>query len=214
MEPGDRPRIIGEWLRKEWISIAALLVSLFSAVYAQRAVELTRQSLKQHLDPELSCQIDNTSEQFPIFALENVGFITAESVSVDHLTFRYRKTGKQQVTTAFDLPTSGQPGFRWLYAPKLEPNERTPPRHTGNFVPPPKSPENKTEIAILLFEISYLRPTDGKRYQKRCVFYKDGEHFQRRATFQSNPHFGAVDEAVEQWLAEALQTRPGLGLRE
>jgi hypothetical protein len=210
----DRPRTTGEWLREEWISIAALLVSLVSAFYAYRAVDLTRQSLKQHLDPELSCQLDNVSDQFPIFAIENVGAIPAESVSVDHLTFRYTKTGRSKSPMAFDLPTSGQPGFRWLYAPKLEPNDRTPPKQTGSFVPPPNSPENKTEIAILLFEISYLRPTDGKRYQKRCVFYKDGDHFERRATFQSNPHFGAVDEFVEQWLGKTLQMRPGLGLRE
>jgi hypothetical protein len=197
-----------------WLSIAALFVSLFSAFYAYRAVELTRQSLKQHLDPDLSCQPDNPND--PIFALENVGLIAAESVSVNHLTFRYTKTGEKtgRVITGFDLPTSDQPGFRWIYALKLEPNERTPPKTTGHFVPPLKSPENKTEIVILLFEISYLRPTDGKRYQKRCAFYKDGGGFQRRATFQSNPHFAAVDEAVEQRLGKVLQMRGGLGLRE
>jgi hypothetical protein len=199
-----------------WLSIAALVVSLFSVFYAYRAVELTRQSLKQHLNPELSCQLDNPNDQFPLFALENVGLIAAESVSVNHLTFRYMKTGEKigRVTTGFDLPTSNQPGFRWIYAPKLDPNERTPLKTTGHFIPPPKSPENETEIAILLFEISYLRPTDGKRYQKRCAFYKDGDGFQRRATFQSNPHFADVDEAVEQWLAKVLQMRGGLELRE
>jgi hypothetical protein len=93
-------------------------------------------------------------------------------------------------------------------------NERTLPKYAGTYVPSPKRPESKTEIAILLFEISYLRPTDGKRYQKRCVFYRDGERFGRRASFQANPHFGAADEFVERQLAEVLPLRPGLGLRE
>jgi hypothetical protein len=75
------------------IAILALLVSGVSAYYAHSAVELTRQSLKQHLDPEISCHLDKTDDQFPIFALENLGFITAESVSVDNLTFDYKVTG-------------------------------------------------------------------------------------------------------------------------
>jgi hypothetical protein len=103
------------------------------------------------------------------FALENVGLIAAESVSVNHLTFRYTKTGERtgRVMTGFDLPVSGRRGFRWMYASKLEPHERTPPKLTGQFVPPSNSPKNETQIAILFFEISYLRPTDGKQYQKR-----------------------------------------------
>ena len=113
------------------------------------------------------------------FALENVGLIAAESVSVNHLTFRYTKTGERtgRVMTGFDLPISGRRGFRWMYASKLEPHERTPPKLTGQFVPPSNSPKNETQIAILFFEISYLRPTDGKQYQKRCVFYKEGDGF-------------------------------------
>jgi len=171
-------RFAGGLRRRNWIAIAAFLVAVVSAFYTFRQaeytheqVELTRQSLKQHLDPEISCQLDGIRDQFPTFTLENVGFITAESVSVDHLTFRYRKTSMQKVTGGFDLPVSGRPGFRWLYVPSLEPNERTPPKQTGRFVPPPESPESKEEIAILFFEVSYLRPTDGRRYEKRCVFY-------------------------------------------
>jgi hypothetical protein len=208
---------------RDWIAIAALFVSIlallvagFSAFYTYKKVELTTQSLKQHLDPDLSCQLDNLSDQFSLFALENLGLIAAESVSVNHLTFRYEKTGEKagRIITGFDLPTSGQPGFRWMYAPKLEPHERTPPKLTGQFVPPPNRRENETEIAILFFEISYLRPTDGNLYQKRCVFYKDGDGFQGRATFQANPHFWAVNEAMERGLAKVSLTRPGLGIRE
>ena len=201
---------------KDWIAIAALGISIFNAFYTYMKAELTAQSLKQHLDPDLSCQLDNIRDQFPLFALENVGLIAAESVSVNHLTFRYTKTGERtgRVITGFDLPISGRPGFRWMYASKLEPHERTPPKLTGQFVPPSNGPENETQIAILFFEISYLRPTDGKQYQKRCVFYKDGDGFQGCASFQSNPHFGAVNEAVERWVTEVSPMRPGLGITE
>jgi hypothetical protein len=67
------------------MAIIALLISLGSLFYTYRAVTLTQQSLKQHLVPALSCQLDDIHEWFPLFALENEGSIAVESISVNHL---------------------------------------------------------------------------------------------------------------------------------
>jgi hypothetical protein len=211
--------------RKEWISIAALLVSVVSAFYAYRKAELTMQSLKQHLDPELVCSLGNIRDQFALFSLVNEGQIAAESIIVDHVTLRYEKKGEKtgQIRMAGyggDLPfPSGQlarPGARWDYASKLEPNQHTPPKETGMFVPP--APYNEKLIAILFFKVTYLRPTDGKRYEKCCFFYKEGDdHYQTRTSFGSNPHFDAVNAEIYRFLEKNIsgQSHPVPGvLRE
>jgi hypothetical protein len=73
------------------MAIIALLISLGSLFYTYRAVTLTQQSLKQHLVPALSCQLDDIHEWFPLFALENEGSIAVESIYVNHLAVGARE---------------------------------------------------------------------------------------------------------------------------
>jgi hypothetical protein len=193
--------------RKNWLPIVGLLVSVVSAFYTYRTVVLTTQSLKQHLDPELGCSLGNIHDKFPLFSLVNEGQIAAESVIIDHLIFFYEiqgeKIGKIKASAyegvaTFPSKQLSRPGAQWVYASKLEPNQHTPPKKTAMF-----SYAVPNKISILFFKITYLRPTDGKRYEKRCFFYRESDHhYQKRTTFESNPHFAAVNAEIDRYLGK------------
>jgi hypothetical protein len=180
-------------MRGEWIAIAALLISLVNAYYTYKKVDLSSQSLKQHLDPEIPCLLENPHDRFPVFILLNEGPIDAESLSVNHLTFIYTKT-LQKGGMGFEPSLGQRPGFRWLYEPILERNKRI---SKKIFWGAP--PDDKGIIFVLIFDVSYHRPTDGRLYQKRCLFYRDGDHYETRTSFRLNPHFAAVNEQIERF---------------
>lgn len=185
-----------------WLAIAALLVSIISAVFAGLAYQRSGRALKVHLDPELVCILDEHPEldHFVMFTLKNEGEIAATTVSVNHYELRFEKD-QQGIRFggggATPSPLYSQPGVRWIYVPEIKPNAIT--RKTAGHSA--LRDASKT-IDVMIFEVSFLRDTDGQQYKKQCLYFIEGDRIFSHSAFRSHDLFEQVDSEVGRWMAE------------
>ncbi len=144
------------------------------------------------------------------FSVTNEGPVAALSVSIDRFTLRYDKSEQHVIATGYDLSQSGRPGFRWMFLPRLEPNQ-TKAARTGEFI----DPFDERWIHALVFDLSYLREADRRSYKSLCTFFRDNGRLITRSEFRSNPQFAKLSAQIERAVARVRASRqPTDKLRE
>ncbi len=175
------------------LSIAAIIISIGSFSVSIRQCSLEEKRMKLHLEPELICVLDNhpEKEHFLLFTVKNEGLVEATNVSIDHVILRYSKKDRK-----IRLRTAGgglvleynPPGKRWMFIPRLRPNDRAH-KLTGESA----LRDSSVAVDVIVFDISYYRETDGKRYEKRRIYYVDGKNIFTPDQFHADPHYNDVD---------------------
>lgn len=178
------------------LSILAIIISIGSLAVSTKQCLLVEHQMKLHLDPDLICVLDNhpEKEHFLLFTLKNEGSIDAINVSVDHVTLRYSKNEKKirfRGGSGGPVLAYNPPGERWIYLPRLAPNGRVH-KLTGEWA----FRDSSVAVDILIFDISYYRETDGRRYEKRGIYYVDGKNIFTRLKFQNHPHYNDVESEI------------------
>lgn len=129
-----------------------------------------------HIDPELNCFLYQDNE-LSYFTIKNNSPINVVALSVDYITYGYLKDKNEYSiamsgggnTTIFDSM-----GKYWIFRKKLEPNEKI-----SEFVGQlgfGKLLMNNI-IAVRVFNVEYYRESDMKKYNKRIIFFLDGDKF-------------------------------------
>jgi hypothetical protein len=181
------------------LSIIALFMSLAVSI---KQCSLEERRMKLHLEPDLICVLDDhpEKEHFLLFTIKNEGLVEAINVSVDHVSLRYSKKEKK---IRFGGASGGRvleynpPGKRWIFIHRLAPNTRAH-KLTGEWA----SRDSSVAVDVLIFDISYYRETDGKRYEKRRIYYVDGKDIFTPSQFRTNPHQNDVDSEVSRTLQD------------
>jgi hypothetical protein len=174
------------------LSISALAISLCSLVISVRQCSLEENKMKLHLEPNLVCILDKHPEKksLLLFTIKNVGMANSVNVSVDHFTMRYIKKENRisnLYSGAVKASDYNMPGKRWMFVPKLMINEITS-NTTGDWT----LQDSSIAIDVLVFDLSYFREIDGKRYDKKVIFYVDGENILTQEQFKKHNNYRDV----------------------
>lgn len=178
-----------------------------SADAAKRTVQLTEESLKIHIDPEISCFLEEhpIKKGFLLFTVKNTGQIDAFIVSVNYRDFKYDKLVKKiKLGTFGSGDTYSEPGIRWMYLPRLSVDQRES-KLTEDSA---RAPGGKY-IDCLFYEISFYRDSDGRKYTKRCAYYIDGKNIYTESQFRSNEHYQFVQSELENFMQLSIQFPAG-----
>jgi len=208
-----------DYLKSNFLSIIALIISLLSVYYAYQTNKLTSYSLKMHLDPEISCNLEYREKPKPhlYFSLFNKSAITASHIFVNYREIFYDKSlqlakashpggsASLLLDESSRLAGTAITGDRWIYEPELRPDSHLSKaidsvylRDDISKIHERYSPENM--IIIENFSITYYRDTDGQKFDKICRFYIEDKQMYGRKGFRNKDYFNTVERSVEKHL--------------
>ncbi|MBN1225401.1 MAG: hypothetical protein JXA79_00285 [Deltaproteobacteria bacterium] len=174
------------------LPIIAIFISSISLLVSIRSCSLAEKKMKLHLEPELTCILDERPQRdhFLLFTLKNEGTIDATNISVDHCTLRYSKEEQKIRIGGYDggkVLDYNEPGKNWIFKDILRPNQKIS-KSTGEFAL--RDPEKA--IDVLSFDISFYRDEDGKKYNKQCIYFVEGLSIKTASQFKSHPDYKQV----------------------
>ncbi len=168
-----------DWLFKNWIALAALILSTIALVCTHSQYKMSRRLAHLHLDPIIKTYFDAPAEKNPVFVLSNEGDNPAVSVSAVVRLYVYNKNQKKVVSTASmgRIFSSGA-----LYREELKPTEH----ESLELI---KVNPKPNLIVLYQFSIKYLRKTDMREFAHVEYFFVDAGVPMVHANFRSSEHY-------------------------
>lgn len=194
------------FLKERYISLAALVISVFSCWFTYQQCSLARHQARMHLEPEIASYIDFPDKEGLSLLIANKGNIPAVSLGVEDKIFVFNKTSRKVEIGMRSLSLVG-PASTFVEA--LKPSDRKMIR-----LPIIENVENK----IVIYEIfmRYFRESDMKEFYKtEYYFYEDGQRHThekfRKHRFYKDIMMGvrAVDFSIDK-VVDKMDFLPGV----
>jgi len=194
------------FFKKNCISLAALIISIFSCLFTYQQCSLARNQARLHLKPEITSYVDFPDSEGLSLLIANRGNIPAVSLGVEDKMFIFEK-GSRTIT----IGMRSQPllGPASVFMESLKPNDRK-----RIMLPIIENPGNK----IVVYEISmrYFRESDMEEFSKTdYYFYEDGQRYTHEQ-FRNNRFYGDImagikraDFAIDK-VADKMELLPGV----
>lgn len=148
------------WLRKNCISLLALIISIAALSYTHKQSSLASKQAHLHIEPVIKTYFDLPKEKNPVFVIANEGDIQVVSVSVGNRVFVFDKNiGK--ITSAAEAGRLFSPGA--IFRENLKPTE-----YEDLELLKVSSKENL--IVVYEFFIKYFRENDMKEFERTGYF--------------------------------------------
>lgn len=163
------------------ISVGALIVSIISIgvsiVFSIKSCGLENKLNKLHVDPALDYYLVRSIDKKGLeFYLKNKSPIPVVNLSVSYKKFDFSvKSNKYIIERPAASSIFDSPGENWIFKPKLNPNEPIGKKDT-QIISMFDFYKDRIEIIVAaIFEITFYRESDMKRFDNKAIFFFDGE---------------------------------------
>jgi hypothetical protein len=163
------------------ISVCALIVSVISIgvsiVFSIRSCNFENKLNKLHVDPTLDYYLVRSIDKKGLeFYLKNKSPIPVVNLSVSYKKFDFSvKSNKYIIERPAASSIFDSPGENWIFKPKLNPNESIG-RKDHQIISMFDFYKGRIEIIVAaIFEITFYRETDMKKFNNKAIFFFDGE---------------------------------------
>ncbi len=199
----------------DWLARFTAFVALIGVVISYAQYNMDKKVAKLHLDPVVECFLEpdeSKGNDIFKFTVRNSGPINAVWLSVDHFQrlFNVKTSGPGQLTTT-GVSDLDPPGSNWLYAAELQHMQKV---HKKVFsmlraqeelsnikkADDLRISDLEDYLDILYFGVTYFRESDGKKYEKRCIFFIDKERVYSERQLQNRQFYPGMMENIEDWI--------------
>ena len=187
------------WLRKNCISLVALIISMFALYYTYKQSSLASKLAHLHIEPLIKTYFDLPKEKNPVFVIANEGDIPVVSVSVGNRVFIFDKNmGK--IESAAEAGRIFSPGV--IFRENLKPTEY-------EDLELLKVSHQKHLIVVYQFFINYFRENDMKKFERTEYFFIDGFTAVSHVDFLKNRFYRTLMEQITNFTMTAQERIPG-----
>jgi hypothetical protein len=156
-------------------------------------------ALRENIDPDLECYVSpmhGPPYANLTFALRNVSPIPVASVTVEYHSFMLNAENLHLVAYGgIDTKYSSVPGFYWLTAQDLGSGALL-----EKVIDPSSVSVNSNMVTATVFEVTFYRPGDMKRFDKECMFFLGSDFVHTHADFRTRPGYmnalGQIQDAI------------------
>ena len=187
------------WLKKKWMALLALCVSLLSLFLSLVRFIDSRQLAHLHMEPTIKCMFDFPDTGNPVFLVTNTGDIPVVSLSVAHNLYVFDRTTLELMTVAYSGNLFSDD---MIYQEELKPTEYVN-QDLVRFDPVDDI------IAVYSFNLRYYRELDMHRFDREEIFYVDGGQVYDQLEFMQTSSYRLIMEQIEQFQMPSLQYDPG-----
>lgn len=187
------------WLRKNWISLLALIISMAALLYTHKQSSLASKQAHLHIEPVIKTYFDLPKEKNPVFVIANEGDIQVVSVSVGNRVFVFDKNiGK--IAYAAEAGRLFSPGA--IFRENLKPTEH-------EYLELLKVSSKENLIVVYEFFIKYFRENDMKEFERTEYFFIDGFNIVSHADFLKNRFYRTLMAEITNFTMPAQERIPG-----
>lgn len=203
--PRNQRKSVDWWARSfALIGIGVAVTSLTYNIYKDRV------ALRENIEPNLECHVSpmhGPPYENLTFALRNASPISVASVVVDQHNFLVTTPDLYVIADEpVDTPYSPVPGFYWLTAQELAPGALLEKR-----IDPTRVFADSSRLTAAVFEVTFYRPGDMKRFEKECVFFLASDFVHTPYDFRLRPGYITAMGQIEDALTyEKLSRRLGM----
>lgn len=187
------------WLRKNWISLVALIVSVCALYYTHKQSSLASKLAHLHIEPVIKTYFDLPKEKNPVFVIANEGDITVVSVSVGNRVFVFDKN-KGEIASAAEAGRVFSPGA--IFRENLKPTEY-------EDLELLKVSPREHLIVVYEFFIKYFRENDMKEFKRTEYFFINGFNVVSHADFLNNIFYRTLMAEIDNFTTPAQERIPG-----
>lgn len=171
------------WAR--FFALTGIIISIATLLYN---IHKDHVALRENIEPELECHVspmhgppyDNLT-----FALRNASPISVASVTVEYHSFMLTAANLHLIAFGgVDTQYSSVPGFYWLTAQDLGPGALL-----EKHVDSSSILVNPNTLTAAVFEVSFYRPGDMRRFDKECMFFLGTDFVHTHADFRLRPGY-------------------------
>ncbi len=185
-------------LNEKKLSIYAFLVSIISLFISYKAYQLSESTNHLHIIPniELTYIQDKNSDHLVI---KNKSPVEIVSLSINYKAYGFDKERNEyKIAAAGNKNIFDDLGENWIYKDKLGPNESIN-EYLGELSSGSESPSKQLIIARV-FDITYFRPADMNKFQKRSVFFIDGNTIYSYAEAMKTKHLTRPVQKLDEFI--------------
>jgi hypothetical protein len=190
-EPRSRP----DWVARS-LALLSAAVSIATLVHT---VGKDRVTLQQDIEPSLECHIapvKGSNGNFS-FALRNTSPISLSAITVDFHPSFYLDSPLRGIGCGAPVSElSDVPGLYWWTLKEMS---------AGETEEKPLNPISKSGGTAALFEVSYYRPGDMKRFNEQCLFFVTPGSVKTAAEMASRPGYAQLLTDIQQCVAAKRQ---------
>lgn len=187
------------WLKKNWISLLALIISVVALFYTHKQSSLASKLAHLHIEPVMKTYFDLPKEKNPFFVIANEGDIPVVSISVGNRVFVFDKNiGK--IASAAEAGRIFSPGA--IFRENLKPTEYE------DLELIKVSPQEHL-IVVYEFIIKYFRENDMKEFERTEYFFIDGFNVVSHAEFFKNRFYRTLMAEINNFKMPAQEGIPG-----
>jgi hypothetical protein len=164
------------------ISVCALIVSILSigvsVAFSIRSCNFENKLNKLHVDPTLEYYLIRSIDKKGLeFYLKNKSPISAVNLSVSYRKFDFSiKSNKYIIERPAASSILDSPGENWIFKPKLNPNEPIGRKDSQIISIYDFYKNQRIDIIVAaIFDITFYRESDMKKYNNKAIFFFDGE---------------------------------------
>jgi len=176
-----------DWIKKNWMSVIALVISLVAAFYTHKHVKLYESSFYHHIEPAIKCMFDFPEDSNPLFVVTNDGDIDVHSLSVMHSIYTFNKNKEE---LKIGIKAGRELSDRMIYREILRPTERVSQELIRvNYVDP--------FMAVYMFEVKYYVWKDMQKQSKRELFFIDEGKVYKHFDFKDDVNYKKIMQQIE-----------------
>lgn len=187
------------WLKKNWISLLALIVSMVALFYTHKQSSLASKQAHLHIEPVIKTYFDLPEEKNPVFVIANEGDIPVVSVSVGNRVFVFDKNTEKVISAA---ETHRIFSLGAIFCEKLKPTE-----HEDLELLKVSAQEHT--IVVYEFLIKYFRENDMKQFEGTEYFFIDGLNLVSHADFVKNRFYRTLMGEINNFTMPSKEEIPG-----
>jgi hypothetical protein len=187
------------------ISVCALIVSVISIVasifFSIRSCSFENKLNKLHVDPTLDYYLVRSIDKKGLeFYLKNKSPIPVVNLSVSYKKFDFAvKLNKYIIERPAASSIFDSPGKNWIFKPKLNPNESIG-RKDYQIISMFDFYDGRVDIIVAaIFEITFYRDSDMKKFNNKAIFFFDGERIFSYQNALSQEHLKSPIEQLSEF---------------
>ncbi len=187
------------WLKKNWISLLALIISVVALFYTHKQSSLASKQAYLHIEPVMKTYFDLPKEKNPVFVIANEGDIPVVSVSVGNRVFVFNKN-ISKIAAAAEFGRIFSPGA--IFCEYLKPSE-----YRDLELIKVKPQEHL--IVAYEFHIKYFRETDMREFDRTEYHFIDGHNLVKHADFLQNKFYRILMSEITNFRMPEQERIPG-----
>jgi hypothetical protein len=187
-----------DWLKKNWLSLIAIIISVISLWYTYKQSLLTFRLAHLHIEPEIKTQfILKKGESNPTLAIINAGNIPVVSVRFHYKAFILNKETRK-IETGAEGVHSLAPGT--IYSEHLKPGEQAVIQLLGI--------EATGRLVVYEFDVKYFRESDMLEYNRNDYYFIDNNIVLNHSQFRNSPLYRDVMSNISSFSFDTPKGEP------